>query len=62
MQVAGEATVLGDFAERRFALGTVTSTFFRREGRFMVRTDGPMRACRVPSSAHCSSRTGSRRP
>src|SRR4029434_1598389 len=41
MQVASETTVLGDFADRRFAYGAVTSTFFRREGRFMVRTDGP---------------------
>jgi tetratricopeptide (TPR) repeat protein len=41
MQVANEATVLGDFADRRFAYGAVTSTFSRREGRFMVRTDGP---------------------
>jgi tetratricopeptide (TPR) repeat protein len=41
MQVASETTVLGDFADRRFTYGTVTSRFFRREGRFMVRTDGP---------------------
>ena len=41
MQAASEATVLGDFADRRFTQGAVTSTFFRREGRFMVRTDGP---------------------
>ena len=41
MQIASEKTVLGDFAERRFTQGAVTSTFFRREGRFMVRTDGP---------------------
>src|SRR5262245_28359451 len=41
MQIASEATVLGDFADRRFTHGAVTSTFFRREGRFMVRTDGP---------------------
>ena len=41
MQIANETTVLGDFADRRFAYGAVTSTFFRREGRYMVRTDGP---------------------
>ena len=41
MQVANETTVLGDFADRRFAYGAVGSTFFRREGRYMVRTDGP---------------------
>jgi tetratricopeptide (TPR) repeat protein len=41
MQGATEATMLGDFAERRFTKDAVTSTFFRRDGRFMVRTDGP---------------------
>jgi Flp pilus assembly protein TadD len=41
MQAATEATVLGDFADRRFTKDAVASTFFRREGRFMVRTDGP---------------------
>jgi len=41
MQIASEATVLGDFADRRFAYAAVTSTFFRRDGRYMVRTDGP---------------------
>jgi tetratricopeptide (TPR) repeat protein len=41
MQIASDATVLGDFADRRFAYGAITSTFFRREGRYMVRTDGP---------------------
>ena len=41
MQTASEATVLGDFSDRRFAYGAIASTFFRREGRYMVRTDGP---------------------
>jgi tetratricopeptide (TPR) repeat protein len=41
MQVASEATVLGDFVDRRFAYGAVTSMFSRRDGRYMVRTDGP---------------------
>ena len=41
MQAATEATVLGDFTDRRFTKDAVTSTFFRRDGRFMVRTDGP---------------------
>jgi tetratricopeptide (TPR) repeat protein len=41
MQVPSETTVLGDFADRRFTQGPVTSTFFKRDGRFMVRTDGP---------------------
>jgi tetratricopeptide (TPR) repeat protein len=41
MQAANETTVLGDFADRRFTKDAVTSIFFRRDGRFMVRTDGP---------------------
>ena len=41
MQIASDTAVLGDFADRRFVHGGITSTFFRREGRFMVRTDGP---------------------
>src|SRR5262245_44621049 len=41
MQIADETTVLGDFADRRFVYGAITSTFFQREGRYMVRTDGP---------------------
>src|SRR5262245_51037889 len=41
MQAATETTVLGDFADRRFTKDAVTSVFFRRDGRFMVRTDGP---------------------
>jgi len=41
MQIADGTTVLGDFADRRFVYGAITSTFFQREGRYMVRTDGP---------------------
>jgi tetratricopeptide (TPR) repeat protein len=41
MQIASETTVLGDFADRRFKYGAITSTFFRRKGRYMVHTDGP---------------------
>src|SRR4029450_8101998 len=41
MQAASAATVLGDFADRRFTQGAATSTFFRREGRFMGRAEGP---------------------
>ena len=41
MQVADERTVLGDFADAKFAYAGTTSTFFRRDGRFFVRTDGP---------------------
>jgi predicted CXXCH cytochrome family protein len=41
MQVADDSTVLGDFADARFHYAGVTSRFFRRDGKFMVRTDGP---------------------
>ena len=41
MQIASEKTVLGDFAGAKLTHGGVTSTFFRRDGRFYVNTDGP---------------------
>ena len=41
MQEATEATVLGDFRNATFTHFGVTSTFFRKDGRFLVRTDGP---------------------
>lgn len=41
MQVASEATVLGDFGDRHLVHAGITSTFFRRDGRFLIRTDGP---------------------
>lgn len=41
MQPATEQTVLGDFNDVNFTYAGVTSTFFRRDGKFMVRTDGP---------------------
>jgi predicted CXXCH cytochrome family protein len=41
MQVADEQTVLGDFSGVRFRNRGVTSEFFRRDGKFVVRTDGP---------------------
>ncbi len=41
MQEATDLTVLGDFADRDFEKDSVVSRFFRRDGRFMVRTDGP---------------------
>ena len=41
MQHATEATVLGDFSGVRHTHDGVTSTFFRRDDRFIVRTDGP---------------------
>lgn len=41
MQVADATTVLGDFANAKFAYAGTTSTFSRRDGRFFVSTDGP---------------------
>jgi tetratricopeptide (TPR) repeat protein len=41
MQPASEKTVLGDFANAKFAFAGTTSTFFRRDGKFFVNTDGP---------------------
>jgi len=41
MQEASDKTVLGDFADAKFAYAGTTSTFFRRDGRFFVNTDGP---------------------
>jgi Flp pilus assembly protein TadD len=41
MQEATEETVLGDFGGVSFTHYGVASTFFRRDGRFFVRTDGP---------------------
>jgi tetratricopeptide (TPR) repeat protein len=40
MLPASDATVLGDFNNQSFVNGDVTSTFFRRGEKFMVRTDG----------------------
>lgn len=41
MEVASDQTVLGNFANAKFSLAGTTSTFFRRDGRFFVNTDGP---------------------
>ena len=41
MQEASEATVLGDFQNATFSYAGVTSSFYRRDGAFFVRTDGP---------------------
>ncbi len=41
MQVANEQTVLGDFNDVQFNYYGLSSTFFKRDGKFMVRTDGP---------------------
>jgi predicted CXXCH cytochrome family protein len=40
MQEAGDATVLGNFKDTEFRAGVVTR-FFRKDGRYIVRTDGP---------------------
>jgi predicted CXXCH cytochrome family protein len=40
MQVANASTVLGDFNNVKFKHYGVESTFFKRGGKFMVRTDG----------------------
>lgn len=41
MQAANDATVLGDFSGARVRHYGVTSEFFRRDGKFLVRTEGP---------------------
>ncbi|HSQ69968.1 MAG TPA: tetratricopeptide repeat protein [Steroidobacteraceae bacterium] len=41
MQPAGEASVLGDFADASFEHFGVQTRFFRDDGRFMVNTEGP---------------------
>lgn len=41
MQVAADDTVLGDFDGATFSKDGVDSTFFKRDGKFWVRTDGP---------------------
>lgn len=40
MQPATEQTVLGDFNKVSFTHAGIASSFFRRDGKFMVRTDG----------------------
>ncbi|MDP3877034.1 MAG: tetratricopeptide repeat protein [Methylobacter sp.] len=41
MQEANDQTVLGDFNNAKFHYHAVESTFFKRDGKFMVRTEGP---------------------
>ena len=41
MQSADRTTVLGNFNNATFRKDGVTSTFFKRDGQFFVRTDGP---------------------
>ena len=41
MQHATDATVLGDFNNSTFSHAGISSRFFKKDGRFMARTDGP---------------------
>jgi tetratricopeptide (TPR) repeat protein len=41
MQEASAPTVLGDFADAKLSYAGVTSRFFKRDGKFYVKTDGP---------------------
>lgn len=41
MQEATDQTVLGDFNNATFTYHDVTTTFFRKDGEFFARTDGP---------------------
>ena len=41
MQVANTTTVLGDFDDASFTYLGVTSTFYKRDGKFFARTEGP---------------------
>src|SRR5216117_4125607 len=41
MQVANESTVRGDFDNTKFSYRGVESKFFKRDGKYVVRTDGP---------------------
>jgi predicted CXXCH cytochrome family protein len=41
MQDASEKTVLGDFNNAEFLHAGITSRFYKRDGKFWVRTDGP---------------------
>ncbi len=41
MEPVSESTVLGDFDSASFTSAGITSTFSKRDGKFIVRTDGP---------------------
>jgi tetratricopeptide (TPR) repeat protein len=41
MELASDASVLGDFNDASFTYRGVTTRFFRRDGKFMVNTEGP---------------------
>ena len=41
MQVASDTSVLGNFNDAKFTYAGTTSTFSKRDGKFIVNTDGP---------------------
>ena len=41
MQIADEKSVLGNFSNAKFSSAGVASTFFKRDGKYFVNTDGP---------------------
>src|ERR1017187_1258262 len=41
MQVANDSTVLGNFNNAQFSNDGVSSSFFKKDGKFYLRTDGP---------------------
>ncbi|MGH7390549.1 MAG: multiheme c-type cytochrome [Candidatus Rokuibacteriota bacterium] len=41
MQAATESSVAGNFDNARFTYAGITSSFFRKDGKFVARTDGP---------------------
>jgi len=41
MAEASERSVLGNFNHAKFSYAGITSTFFKRDGKFFVNTDGP---------------------
>ncbi|MCK5478369.1 MAG: hypothetical protein KAI44_05590, partial [Methylococcales bacterium] len=41
MQLANDDTVLGDFNNATISIFGITSSFFKKDGKFFVRTDGP---------------------
>ena len=41
MAVANETTVLGDFNDAEFTIHGITSRFYKKDGRFLVHTNGP---------------------
>jgi len=58
MQHATDKTVLGNFSDARFDYYGVASRFFRKDGKFLVETDGTDgKACRVRGEVHLRRRS-----